>query len=274
MNINRAQVTLILGAVVVIVLLLFANTKLPKKVAEKGVVATENKQEIPVESIIDEARKAMSVEKQESLAVLESKLNTQSAEAFEGIIAFWEKENNPVVAAFYSEQKATSFPTEQNWEAVANRYYKAVRFVEKEAKQPLFDKAIASFEKVLLINTNNTNAKIDLAACYVEGSAQPMKGIGLLREVEKTDSNNVKLQQAFANFSMQSGQFDKAIVRFEKVLHLKPDLIDTYLYLADIYRQQGNTKKTIENLEKYAALTEDLEAKTEVQGYIDKLKNN
>ncbi len=41
-----------------------------------------------------------------------------------------------------------------------------------------------------------------------------MKGIALLRDVEKTDSNNVKLQLTFAFFSVKSQQWDKAIKRF------------------------------------------------------------
>ena len=99
-----------------------------------------------------------------------------------------------------------------------------------------------------------------------------MKGITLLREVEKTDSNNVKLQMSFAFFSVKSQQWDKAIKRFQKVLQIDPLFIEAYLHLADAYEQKGDKSKTIEMLEKYASITEDAMAKQEVLKYIDQLK--
>jgi Tfp pilus assembly protein PilF len=96
--------------------------------------------------------------------------------------------------------------------------------------------------------------------------------LALLREVEKTDSNNVKLQLTFAFFSVKSQQWDKAIKRFDKVLEIDPLYIEAYLHLADAYEQQGQTNKTIEMLEKYASLTEDAMAKQEVLKYIEQLK--
>ena len=144
------------------------------------------------------------------------------------------------------------------------------------------------FKKTLSINFKNTcfiygehhdklcfknvDAKIQLAACYVEGTQDPMKGITLLREVEKTDSNNVKLQLNFAFFSVKSQQWDKAIKRFEKVLQIDPLYIEAYLHLADAYEQQGDKNKTIEMLQKYASITDDAMAKQEVLKYINQLK--
>jgi tetratricopeptide (TPR) repeat protein len=133
---------------------------------------------------------------------------------------------------------------------------------------------MSCFEKGLEKEPNNIDARIKLASCYVDGTADPMKGIGMLRDIEKTDSNNVDLQLAFAAFSSKSGQLDKAIRRFEKVIQLKPDYLEAYLYLADAYEQLGNKPKTIETLQKYADLVPDKEAKNEIKKYIDKLKSN
>jgi len=99
-----------------------------------------------------------------------------------------------------------------------------------------------------------------------------MEGVSLLKEVEKTDSNNVKLQLTFAFLSVKSGQTDKAIERFNKVLQLDPTYIEAYLHLADIYEQQGKVDKTIEVLEQYATKTNDPTAKLEVEKYIKQLK--
>ena len=100
-----------------------------------------------------------------------------------------------------------------------------------------------------------------------------MKGITLLKEIEKTDSSNVKLQLTFAFFSVKSGQIDKAIKRFNKVLEIDPLFIEAYLHLADAYEKQGDKNKNIEMLTKYANLTEDAMAKQEVLKYIEQLKS-
>ena len=128
------------------------------------------------------------------------------------------------------------------------------------------------YQKAIDKDAKNIDAKIQLAACVVEEGKDPMKGVAMLREVEKTDSNNVKLQLTFAFFSVKSQQWDKAIKRFENVVRIDPLYIEAYLHLADAYEQQGQTGKTIEMLEKYASLTEDAMAKQEVLKYIEQLK--
>ena len=77
----------------------------------------------------------------------------------------------------------------------------------------------------------------------------------------------------FGFFSEKSGQWDKAIARFNKVLKIKPDFIEAYLHLADAYEQKGDKTKAIASLEKYSTLVDDPTVKTEVQNYINKLKN-
>ena len=111
-----------------------------------------------------------------------------------------------------------------------------------------------------------------LASCFVEGSTDPMQGISMMREIERTDSNNVKLQLSFAFFSVKSGQLDKAITRFNKVLQVDSNYIEAYLHLADAYEQLDNKGKTIEMLQKYSAKTADVTAKVEINKYIDQLK--
>nr|MBA3972271.1 tetratricopeptide repeat protein [Bacteroidota bacterium] len=151
------------------------------------------------------------------------------------------------------------------------RYYAATRFAEEADRHLLFDKAIESFGHVLELNPNNIDARISLASCYVEGSSEPMKGIGMQKEIEKTDSNNVNLQLNFAFFSERSGQWDKAIARFEKVLRIKPDFIEAYLHLADAYQQKGDKVNAVKSLETYISKVDDITIKTEIQDYINKL---
>ncbi len=64
--------------------------------------------------------------------------------------------------------------------------------------------------------------KLQQAIELVNG-ADPMAGIVQLRELVAKDSTNVDAQYYLGLFSVKSGQLDKAIERFDKVLILRPD---------------------------------------------------
>jgi len=270
---NKKQIAVISGAVVLIVLLLFANTRLPKKDGQSGMSDHAGTKTADVSSLLDSAKNTLNADQKLTFEKLDAALKTapDKKKAFENIINLWDSLKQPAVAAIYMEKAAIVSPTEKNWNEAGNRYYAATRFVKASEKAILFSKAIECFEKTLALNPKNVEAKINLGACYVEGSAEPMKGIGILREVEKTDSNNVNLQLNFAFFSEKSRQWDRAIARFNKVLKIQPDYIEAYLHLADAYEQKGDKAKAIESLKKYLTLVDDVTIKTEVQKYIDKL---
>jgi tetratricopeptide (TPR) repeat protein len=162
----------------------------------------------------------------------------------------------------------------ETWLKAGNRYYYAVQFIKDKTEIPaLYQSAAKCFEKSIVISPDNVDAKIMLASCYIEGSDNPMEGIKKLKEIEKTDSVNLKLQLTFAFFSVKSGQLDKAINRFNNVLKIDSNYVEAYLHLADAYEQLGDKIKTIEMLEKYSAKTTDPTAKIEITKYIQQLKN-
>lgn len=272
-SLNKTQIAVISGSLLLIVLLLFAKTNLlPKEQAVKTTEQTEPNS-ATLTKMVESAIAGLSSGDKEAIQKLDEAIKTSSDKksAFENMIRMWDSLRNPSIAAYYMEQASEVSPSESNWMETANRYYAATRFVEESSRPILFAKAKECFEHVLELNPNNLDAKINLASCYVEGGADPMKGIGMMREIEKTDSNNVNLQLNFAFFSEKSGQWDKAISRFEKVLKIQPDFIEAYLHLADAYQQKGDKAKAIESLQKYIALVDDIAIKTEVQDYINKL---
>lgn len=273
---NKTQISVIVGSIVVVVLLLFANTKLPKKEGaaqmsdHAGEKSTGN-----INTLLDNAKAALSADQKLEFDKLEGALKTSpdKKSAFDNMVHRWDSLRQPVAAAYYVEQAAMASSNAAKWKEAGDRYYSATRFVKEEERPVLYNKAVECFEKTLELEPNNVEAKISLASCYVEGTPDPMKGIGMLREIEKTDSNNVNLQLSFAFFSEKSGQWDRAIARFKKVLKIEPKFIEAYLHLADAYEQKGDKAKAIESLEKYITLVDDVTIKTEIQNYIDKLKN-
>lgn len=273
---RKTQIGLVLLAVVVFVLLFIAPRT---KKQDSGTVAPEaqaNAEPADFELFVKNALASLNANgsKQQFDDLLKRSMQMPGTTGLDSLVKFWDKSKRPDIAAYYTEKIAQKTKAGGNWIKAGDRYYYAIQFVKDNAEVPaLYSKAIACYTEGLKLNPDNTDAKIQLASCYVDGSPNPMQGISMLREIEKTDSNNVKLQMNFAFFSIKSGQYDKAISRFEKVLKIDPSYIEAYLHLADAYEQQGNKAKTIEMLEKYVSVTPDAMAKQEVNKYINQLKS-
>ncbi|MCC6182122.1 MAG: tetratricopeptide repeat protein [Bacteroidia bacterium] len=272
---RKTQIGLGITAVVLSVLLFIApNTPSAKKMAEKQKLESKEVLVQDLQSQLQQAVNALEIkEKTHYDDLLATTKSTQSDSSFVEIIAFWDNLKRPDFAAYFVEQTANITQKAEDFHKAGNRYYYAIRFIKDENEIPiLYQSAVRCYQKAIEKDSTDFDAKIQLAACYVEGGKDPMQGITLLKELEKLDSNNVKLQMSFAFFSVQSQQWEKAIKRFEKVLAIDSLYIEAYLHLADAYEQQGNTIKTIEMLEVYASKTDDVMARNEIKKYIEQLK--
>lgn len=109
-------------------------------------------------------------------------------------------------------------------------------------KQPASDRA-----KVTGINPDSL--KLQQAIELVNGAA-PMEGITQLRELVQKDSTNVDAHYYLGLFSVKSGQFDKAVERFEKVLALRPDDIRYQVEVGYQYMVMDSTERGLQCFEK------------------------
>lgn len=105
----------------------------------------------------------------------------------------------------------------------------------------------SALEKV--VETDPKTARLDQAVELVNG-AEPMKGIAILRELVAEDSTNADAQYYLGIFSVRSGQFPKAIERFEKVRMLKPDDIKYQVEIGYQYMVMDTAKLALECFER------------------------
>jgi len=271
MSVKKTHLVLIISAIVLFVLLFIAPKIAPKHTDDDGHDHSAENKAVSTNATLD-------VYLNLALNSLDPEKKKQrdkfiAAKQLDSVVVFWDKLKRPDLAAFYTEELAKKENKVANWLKAGNRYYYAIQFIQDKTAIPvLYQSASRCFAKGLELEPNNVDAKIMLASCYVEGSEDPMEGIKRLKEIEKTDSNNVKLQLTFAFFSVKSGQLDKAITRFNNVIKIDSNYIEAYLHLADAYEQKNNTDKTIEMLEKYSAKTTDVTARIEIEKYIQQLK--
>jgi len=271
MNSSRRLQFIVVGcSIVLFVLLYFANRK-PEKKAEELPQKQNSETLVDLKTYMDAQISALPDASKKVLAGLEK--NASDTNGLNALVDFFREQKLIVPATWYYEKKSALINTAQSWLTAGNRYFYSVGYIkDKNLAAGLYQNAIRCYEKALEKNPSFTDAKIQLASCYVEGSPDPMKGITLLKEIEKSDSNNIQVQMVLGNFAVKSGQMDKAEARYLKVLKLKPDYLEAYLFLADVYEKKGDKAKTIETLEKYVSLTPDKEIKEQIKTYIEQLK--
>jgi tetratricopeptide (TPR) repeat protein len=125
-----------------------------------------------------------------------------------------------------------------------------------EVKSLLALQAKDLFERSLKIDPANDSSKIGLGAAYLYGGiSSPMEGIAKIREVADRDSNNIYAQTTLGQASMVSGQLDKAIERFNKVVRLQPGNLEAVLFLAEAYEKTGNKQDAVKWYKKGLVLT-------------------
>jgi tetratricopeptide (TPR) repeat protein len=198
--------------------------------------------------------------------------SAEKAGALDKLVFVLDSLQKPAASAYYMQMKARQTNSKADWTKTAERYYAGASYFP--SGRVLIDSAIHAFGKVLEIDPKDLNAKTGLGVCYVEGTSDPMKGVGLLKDVLAADSNYVDALLNLGNFGMTSGQYEKAISRFEKVLKLKPEYILLYVKIAEAYEKLGNKEKTIEYLEKYVSREDNVMLRTSIQNEINKLKKS
>src|SRR5205085_11235923 len=135
----------------------------------------------------------------------------------------WDRVNMPQISSYYFEKIAQINPGEKTWINAAYRYFDAFRISGDSLLRHMFvDKAISAYKKVIEINPDNLDAKTDLGLCYADGTSAPMQGIMLLREAVEKKPDHEMAQFNLGILSLKSGQNEKAVERFQKVLDINP----------------------------------------------------
>jgi Flp pilus assembly protein TadD len=99
-----------------------------------------------------------------------------------------------------------------------------------------------------------------------------MEGIQKIRKVADEHPQNIYAQLTLGHASAISGQFDKAIERFETVVQLQPENLEAILSLADAYEQRSDKMKAVEWYKKSLPLIGIPNLKDEVEKRIAELE--
>ncbi|MBS1652995.1 MAG: hypothetical protein JSU07_13400 [Bacteroidetes bacterium] len=266
MNAPKTKIILVFGAIVLFVLLYFAP-KIQNSAGNGSEPKLPMQQLSSIDSYVAMAEKKLDPKNKSLFDAFAVK------KQFDSLVLFWNKLKRPDIAAFYFEKKAEKENNAESWFKAGNKYYFSIKFIDdKDETAAMFQSAFRCYENAVKIKPGYVDAQIMSAACLVEGTNNPMEGIAKLKEIEKTDSLNPKLNSIFAEFSVKSGQTEKAISRYNKILRADSSNIEVFLYLAQLYEQTADTIKAVKMLENFRSKTTDVTAKLEIGKYIEQLK--
>lgn len=274
-NTKRTQLLVLIGALALTAVLYILPQKAIKK--ETDSIGTENRESFSFESLLTSAKGSLKREELEPVSKIESELskNQHNISLLDSLGKQWDRLQQPFISSHYFEMIALEEPGEKTWLNAAYRFFDAFRMAgDSTLRTLMLKKAITGYSNVLTYNADNLDAKTDLGVCYVEGTAEPMKGIMMLREVVSKNPSHENAQFNLGVLSVKSGQYDKAIDRFQKVLQINPSRKEMYFMIGKSYLLSGNKVKALENLEKLKKETTDLQLIEQTNSLISQININ
>lgn len=276
------------GVLLIAVLYFFVRITPPHKtgaIAQKPGAADNGMQEehspLTIDTFLAIARKQLSPEQTIRITALENSVirgavKDQQLDVYHQLARFWHDSANVFEPyAWYTGEAARLENSEKSLTFAAQQFLDNLQednVAERREWKALQAKDL--FERSLKINPSNDSAKIGLGACYLFGgiSATPMEGIMKIREVAEKDSTNAYAQLMLGKGSLLSGQYDKAIDRFETVCRLQPNNLDAFLLLADVYDRMGNKPEAINWYGKCIKLAKQADLKKALENRIRELQ--
>ena len=278
---RKPQLILILLGLLLFSVLYFFTPRFTAKEATASNQASEN-QVVTTESILNTAKLALSENQKIALLSIENQLTKasnakDSLRSFNALSQFWADSAQKLAPYLYFTYSAALLENSEK-----SLTFAAQLLVDNllspdapPALQPwIAGNAKVLLEKALVINPKNDSAKINLGACYLFGnlSDNPMQGITKIKEVVDVDSTNAYGQFILALGGKKSGQYDKAIERFLKVIKIQPNQIEAMIHLAECYELTDQKALAIEWYTKVSNSVNIPEAKEAISKRIQELK--
>ncbi len=283
---RKVHIIYLLVAIAIIGALYFLGNTRPPKAGEQG-TANRPMQEgaqqhhataASTDSIINAARTQLPAHAVTEIKAIEDQLSSiqdssKMAPIFTELAKSWIQHKQLPVAAYYHAQaaklenseKKLNFAGQFFLDLIHDTHAESVRMWEAE-------QAISCFQQSLELNPDNDTTKLALAATYIEGVGETMQGVQMLLGITREKPDNIPANLMLGRLSVQSGQYDKAIQRFETVLKQEPKNTEALYFLAESYKGKGNKDKAIELFEECKRIVNKPEFSNDIDNYIKSFK--
>ena len=231
-----------------------------------------------LDSIIAKSKTQLSGPMADSVKMIEKSIaaisdSSQMAVLFARLSGLYERSNMKQAAAFYYARAAKLENSEKKLTFAGQLFLDLMESENSPSiQQADAIEAAKCLEKSLAINPGNEDTKLALATAYIEGVGEPMKGVQILLAIVREKPDDVPANMLLGRMSIQSGQFDKALGRFETVLKKEPENKEALFFLAQAYEGKGDKKKAVELLEKCKKVVNDPQFTKDIDNKINSLR--
>lgn len=280
---KKQQFLLVSGAIVLFIVLFFFGKTIPP--AKPAAVADSHQpsehQSVTFESLLLKAKQKIHPDQVQRLLKLENAVTRgdvkeQQIHVYHQLARFWADSAHIFEPyAYYTGEAAKLENSEKSLTFAARLYLDNLMSEGQPAMQNwLASNAKVLLEKALEINPANDSSRIGIGACYLFGniSDNPMQGILAVREIAQKNPGNVYAQMVLGLGGKRSGQFDKAIERFQLVVKSQPDNIEALFNLAECYEEKGDKVNAVKWYEAVKKIVKIPEAEKELDKRITELK--
>ncbi len=274
---QKGQIALGAGALILAAALYFGGKTTSKK---ENVTIPVNTQSFSFEAYEKSREDALDATNREKLGGLVSALKVPESDTaarkkgYVQLSEFWKEQQDPALAAYYVYQYAQADHTKPAFENAGDALLSVYKSgSDSVISNNLITFALRSYEEAVRIDGSDVELKIKLADVYVQGSQEPMKGIGILRQLSDSLPDNIPVLLALGRLSIQSGQFDKAKERLQKVLKLAPQNTEAMYFLAIAEAQLGHTDEAIRMFEMCKQLVGNKDFDKEIDEIVKNLKS-
>ena len=214
----------------------------------------------------------------DSVKTIENELSairdsSRMAVVFMRLSGVWERAGQHIVANYFTATAAKLEKSQKNL-TFAGQYFLELMQSESSDAVRLWEanQAVSCLEQSQEIDPANEDTKLALATAYIEGTGEPMRGVQILRDITAQKPDDIPANMLLGRLSIQSGQLDKAMQRFETVLKADPKNTEAMYFMAQAYEGRGDKAKAIELLEKCKTLVNDPRFSKDVDEKIKTLK--
>jgi tetratricopeptide (TPR) repeat protein len=272
---RRNQVIVIAACLALLIAIyFFGNTKKPLDAgaAKIGQGHAQPQQAAAAEALDIDAY-ILDVKSKADTPVQQTIAEDEKAYAYDKLIETYKKIDKPLAVAFYAVRQAEKVNTAKQFVSAGDYNATLMQTApDDKARRFLMENVLNCYKKAVDLDSASTDNRIRLAGAYMEEGTQPMSGVLMLLDIVKKDSNNVDAQLMLGRFGLISGQIDKAIARFEKVLYLQPQNSEALFSLAEAYNNKGEKQKAIELLERCKKTVKDPATKKDIEKAIESIK--
>lgn len=196
-------------------------------------------------------------------------IKEQQILAYEALGKLWQQNKNRAIAAHYFGKSGKLENSRKKLNFAAHLFSEELHDEhDARRKQWMAEEAIACYQQSISLDPDNDTTRIDLAAVYINGTGETMKGIEQLLTIVRKDSTNIPANMILGRMAVESGQLDKAIQRGNTILSVDKENVEAYWFLAEAYRRKNDIPKAKELLNQAKKIMNNPTFSKEVDDYM------